>query len=913
MTIDLPTLRDADEVEGTQEHSVRDLPRKEERLGMALHAGRMGIWEWDVAGARVIWSPALEELHGILPGSFEGTLEAYQRDIHPEDHERVLANLRELGTDARTEHFVQYRIVRPDGEVRWLEAHGQVERDASGALLRVVGVCMDITDRKRLELERERAHARNDKLVAITAAIAQAVSTEEVYAAVVDEVGSALAASSAGLWLLHEGRRADLVRSFGYTEDARAAISGHSIDLAGRMPILDMMRSAEPLWIGSQRELLATYPHLAALVSPNREYGVACLPILRHTEIIGGLGFTFENAPGLGDDERNFLLLVAGYCSQAIERLRLLDAERESRRRAEAAAARLALLNRASLAFSTGASDPVDTCRAIVEEVNAELAEASGITLIGERDETLQAVAVAHRDPAGTALMHALLAAAPVRVGEGISGTVAATGRPILLPRVDRSTFETPAYAPYREFFEHWMPGSVVAVPLRAQGRVLGTLSAVRGQDAPPFDADDLLLEQELAERAAVAIERSRLHEANRRARERAELMYRLAAGLVDAEQPVELCETALDGMQRALGATRASILTYDESGVMRFRAFRGLSEAYRGAVEGHSPWSRDVQAPVPIVVTQMESDPALADLLPVFQAEGIRGVVFIPLVAEARLIGKFTVCYAEPREIAPHELEMACAIANHVAAAFARFAAIEELERTVRFNDMFTGMLGHDLRNPLGAIVNAAQLALLRDAGPRVVKPLTRIVNAGMRMSRMIDQLLDFTRIRVGTGIPLRVATVDMLAVLRQVVEEIEAASPDWALQIRTQGDTTGVWDEDRLSQVFSNLLGNALQHGVHDRGCTVSVDGASADHVRVDVHNFGPIPPELLPRLFDPMIGNERRRERSRGLGLGLFISQQITLAHGGRIDVQSSDRDGTTFTIVLPRVTELEDRGD
>lgn len=894
----------------TTELPEADLRGEQQRLRTALQAGRMGTWEWRVADNRVAWSPTLEMIHGIAEGSFEGTFEAYQRDIHPEDRPRVLATLAAIPSSDHVDHYLRYRIVRPDGAVRWLEAHGHIERDAGGVATHVVGVCADISDRMRLERERELANARNARLVTVTAAIAAAVTEEEVHAAVVDQVGAALGASSAGLWLVRGDRRAELVRSSGYSAETASAISGHPIDGAGRMPILDMLRSGEPLTIESQQHLLRAYPHLAPIVSPHRRYRIACVPIHVKDEVLGGLGFTFEDAPPADGDEQYFLLLVAGYCAQAIERLKLLEAERHSRSRAEAAAARLALLNRASLTFSEVDVDVRTTYRAILSEVNAEFADASGITMIPDHGDLLDVVAVAHRDPAGTELMRALLAATPIRIGEGISGRVAATGQPVLLARVDPSTFDVPAYVPYRAFFERWAPSSVLAVPLRAGGRVLGTLSAVRGHGAAPFAEEDLLLAQELAERAALAIERSRLQEANRQAREQAELMYRLAAGLIEAEHAGELCETALDGLQRALGAERASILAYDDTGVMRFRAWRGLSDAYRSAVEGHSPWPREVQAPEPIVVPDLEADPEYAAFLPVFRAEGIRGLVFIPLVAEGRLIGKFMVYYDAPCQIASHEFEMARAIANHVAAAFARFAAIEQLERTVRFNEMFTGMLGHDLRNPLAAIVNGAQLVMLREESERIAKPLGRILNAGERMSRMIDQLLDFTRIRVGTGIPLCRTAIDLRVVLRQVQEEMDSASPRWDLRVHHEGDTTGVWDGDRLSQVFSNLLANALEHGVPGRACTVTVDGAADSVLRVQVHNDGAIPNELVPRLFDPMTGTERRSKGSRGLGLGLFITRQIVHAHGGSIDVSSSEEHGTTFTMVLPRATATEE---
>src|SRR5262249_25455732 len=159
----------------------------------------------------------------------------------------------------------------------------------------------------------------------------------------------------------------------------------------------------------------------------------------------------------------------------------------------------------------------------------------------------------------------------------------------------------------------------------------------------------------------------------------------------------------------------RAAVLVLDSDGVMRFRAWRGLSDAYRAAVEGHSPWSRGTRAPDPVMVPDVRQSPALAPLLPAIQAEGIAALGFIPLVAEAQLIGKFMVYYDRPRELSPSELELARAVANQVAAAVARLGAVAELRQTVHFNELFTAILGHDLRNPLGAIMTAAQLVMMR------------------------------------------------------------------------------------------------------------------------------------------------------------------------------------------------------
>jgi sigma-B regulation protein RsbU (phosphoserine phosphatase) len=126
-----------------------------ERLRIALDAGHMGIWEWDVGTGRVTWSSTLEAIHGIPEGSFGGTFEAYQADIHPDDRARVLATI-EASARGQHEHHLEYRIVRPDGEVRWLEARGRLIAASDGRPLRMMGVCTDVTDRKRGELERER-------------------------------------------------------------------------------------------------------------------------------------------------------------------------------------------------------------------------------------------------------------------------------------------------------------------------------------------------------------------------------------------------------------------------------------------------------------------------------------------------------------------------------------------------------------------------------------------------------------------------------------------------------------------------------------------------------------------------------------------------------------------------------------
>jgi signal transduction histidine kinase len=170
--------------------------------------------------------------------------------------------------------------------------------------------------------------------------------------------------------------------------------------------------------------------------------------------------------------------------------------------------------------------------------------------------------------------------------------------------------------------------------------------------------------------------------------------------------------------------------------------------------------------------------------------------------------------------------------------------------------------------------------------------------------MARMIDQLLDFTRVRVGGGLPLSPQSFDLLPLLRQVIESAETASAP-AVALDSEGNTVGKWDPERLEQVFANLVGNALRHGAPGFRVRVRVDGTDPAAVRVDVVSAGTIPRDLVAKLFEPMTGGDGRRQKSHGLGLGLFITKQIVRAHAGTIDVHSDGAGETAFRVVLPRI--------
>jgi signal transduction histidine kinase len=230
-----------------------------------------------------------------------------------------------------------------------------------------------------------------------------------------------------------------------------------------------------------------------------------------------------------------------------------------------------------------------------------------------------------------------------------------------------------------------------------------------------------------------------------------------------------------------------------------------------------------------------------------------------------------------------------------------------DQLAHVIRLSETFVGVLGHDLRNPLTAIVTGARLLEHRAESEKIASPARRILVSAARMARMIDQLLDFTRIRQGQGLPLRRDRVDLANICGLALDELEQPGPGRRTSVELLGDASGSWDGDRLTQLLSNLIGNALVHGAQGTPVVARIDGRRPV-VRLDICNAGTVPEHALPFLFQPLQGGEANEDyRSRagaGLGLGLFISREIVIAHGGTIDVASSEADGTRVTVTLPR---------
>src|SRR5438093_936149 len=227
---------------------------------------------------------------------------------------------------------------------------------------------------------------------------------------------------------------------------------------------------------------------------------------------------------------------------------------------------------------------------------------------------------------------------------------------------------------------------------------------------------------------------------------------------------------------------------------------------------------------------------------------------------------------------------------------------------RVLEYQERLIAIAGHDLRNPLTAVLVSAQMLLQKreELKPGQANAVERILRSASRIDALAALLIDFTYARLGKGIPMRPGPMDARAVVERTVDELRATHP--AREIRLEVNAPAMpdsWDGDRISQVVSNLVANAVQYGAADAPVTVSLNRDAADALEIRVHNQGaPLPPELRQRLFEPYErGKGAESAHPRGLGLGLFIVREIARAHGGSIDV-GSDAKGTTFVVHLPR---------
>ena len=385
-----------------------------------------------------------------------------------------------------------------------------------------------------------------------------------------------------------------------------------------------------------------------------------------------------------------------------------------------------------------------------------------------------------------------------------------------------------------------------------------------------------------------------------------------------------EICSIALHALADGLGLSRSSILLFDDAGVMRFAAWRGISPEYRAAVEGHSPWQPDTPNPEAIVVPDVTLDATLAEFLPTIESEGIVAMAFIPLVSLGRVIGKFMLYYDEPHVLSTDELQLASLIAWQVAFAVERTRAEAQArlseaaaEEASRLKDEFLATLSHELRTPLNAILGWVQILQAGVVSPERLRHAIDVIGRNTNLqARLIEDILDVSRIISGK-LEIEHAPVLLAPLIDTVVSGAMPAAQAKNIElIKTAPADLPVIEGDakRLHQVLGNVLSNAVKFT--PAGGRIDVRCACEDDsIVIEVQDSGAgIAPEFLPYIFDRFRqADSRAIRRHGGLGLGLAIARHLVEQHDGDIRAMSAGPGlGTTVQIRLPISAETDDAG-
>jgi PAS domain S-box-containing protein len=460
---------------------------------------------------------------------------------------------------------------------------------------------------------------------------------------------------------------------------------------------------------------------------------------------------------------------------------------------------------------------------------------------------------------------------------------------------------------------------SRACIPLIARGNKLGVVGFDFSQPHL-FEADEQALIQDLARRTASAFERTQLYETESAARRQAELLFHLAQSTASAEGLDDTYRRVLAGVVEVMEVDRAAFCLFDDDGVMRFKAWRGLSDRYRRTVEGQTPWSPDETNPVPIFVDDARRDSSLARCVPVFEKEGIRALGFVPLIHDRKLLGKFMVYCNEPRAFTERDRKLSMTLASHIAQAVAR-ARLVEKERLAarkleilfeqaqlanRARDDMLAVVSHELKNPLAAIVISASSALkleLNDKKGNLRKRLVTIYRSAEQMSRLIGDLVDLASIQSGR-LTIQRAVLDAKTVVEAAADEFISVAEERGIRLETIGapDVGRVeGDRARLIQALANLLSNAVNVTAKGGAVHIGVERRGGEIVYF-VRDTGPgIQPDELPHIFEKYWRS--KRTPYRGTGLGLAIAKGIADAHRGLIWAESTLGRGSTFFIALP----------
>ncbi len=592
-------------------------------------------------------------------------------------------------------------------------------------------------------------------------------------------------------------------------------------------------------------------------------------------------------------------------------------------------------LAQASATFAAASFDLQSVLNQATQLISEFIGDLCVLSLLSADKRWLETVALAHPNPQAQTLTAHLLQQYPRSSDTGIAGSVIQTGEAAFVPIVEPEQFRNGLQPEYRAYLEQFGVSSLLIVPLKVQGRVIGTLGMSRDRQGTAYTLNDQRLLQELADRAAMAIANAQLYQEAQQARQVAELaatrtsqLQQVTAALSEALTPKQVARVVVEQGIAALGGQAGVVVLLVEQG----QSLEPL-EAVGYAEDIISAWQRfPVTAPVPIaeaVQTQtpifLENPVVVCARYPLISESltitGHHALASIPLIVEGRILGALGISFREAQPFTADDRAFILTLGQQCAQAIARAQLYEaeksaraEAETANRIKDEFLAVLSHELRSPLNPILGWARLLRTRKFDELVTQQALETIERNAKLqTQLIEDLLDVSRILRGK-LSLNVVPVNLAKIVEASLETVRLAAEAKNIQIHSILDAQVsliAGDAARLQQIVWNLLANAIKFTPNGGLVEVRLDCID-NQAQIQITDMGKgISPQFLPYVFESFCQEDSKTTRQfGGLGLGLAIVRHLTELHGGTVTAASPGEDlGATFTVKLPLLTSSD----
>ncbi|NMG06318.1 PAS domain S-box protein [Brasilonema sp. UFV-L1] len=845
-----------------------------QRLSLALAAAKMGDWSWDAVTDVVTLSQRASEIFGIPSGPYMTWTQ--MRDLlHHEDRQQARLAV-EQAIDYERDYDIEYRVLHPDGSERWVAAKGRAQYSVSGDVLGMLGVVLDVTERKQMEAELRRREQRFKTLAENSPDIISRIDSEFRH--------------------LYVSPAIEQVTDI----PAEEFIGKTNTDLG-------MPQENCRLWHENWQQIFTTGQSRSIEFSFKAPDGTHWY----HSRFVPEFA-----ADGTVES-------IIGYARDVTCYKRIEQQQR--------------FLAQASQTFAAASLDLQTVLNTITQLVSEYTGDVCVLSLLSVDKQWLEPVSVYHVDPEVRQFVNELLSSYPRRADEGIGGRVMQTGVALLMPVTSQEEFRAVIKPEYQRYLERFTVYSTLLVPLKVQGQAIGVLSLTRNHPGEPHNIDDQTLFQDLADRAAMAIANAQLYQQAELSRQQAEQtadrnarLLSVTAALSEPVTPAQVAKVIVEQSTAVLNACSAMVAILDKNGteleiVHCVGYSQDLGEWRRFPITTQVPLAEAVRTGESIWEESTEARVSRYPHLAEYYAQcNYASWISLPLMVEGRAVGGISLNFTQFSPLSDDDRAFVLALTQQCAQAIVRAqlyeaeqqalaAAVREAARSAAANrtkDEFLAVLSHELRTPMNPILGWTKFLRAGKLDPsKTALALETIERNAKLQVQLIEDLLNISRILQGK-LSLNTCPVNLESTIEAALKTVDLAAQAKAIQIQTHFEQNAVnvlGDATRLQQVIWNLLSNAIKFTPNDGRVEIHLKRVG-NQAQITVSDTGKgIKPDFLPYVFDYFRQADSSITRNfGGLGLGLAIARHIVELHGGTIQADSpGEGQGATFTVRLPLI--------